>query len=240
MKKLIIILFSTISIGTMAQKEIVWDYPVKPGTDDWNNLRTEKDRIKALQIPDSVLARMHTKEFAKTLINFPLFGYYTAFNTPQEGFDIMSMHFNIFQFLCKKDSVGEFLISIYKNAEIHGWKYETSKLDDDFWTLKLGYIEHLLAQKEVIQDLNLSNRKTLISEARDKLHEKLKSESFNSLSGTESSLLIISRILESENELQNTPLYDDTFQRFLQTGQLLDNVYVNEVLKTTDLFLHNK
>ena len=62
----------------------IWSYPVRPGTEVWNNLKTEKERIEAMQIPVDILNKMSTDDIIYACINFPLFGYYSAFNSPQE------------------------------------------------------------------------------------------------------------------------------------------------------------
>lgn len=35
----------------------VYNFPVKPGTEEWNNLETEADRLEALQIPENLLVQ---------------------------------------------------------------------------------------------------------------------------------------------------------------------------------------
>ena len=42
MKKIIPLLLIIILLISSAQEEITWDFPVKPGTNEWNNIKTEK------------------------------------------------------------------------------------------------------------------------------------------------------------------------------------------------------
>jgi hypothetical protein len=43
----------------MGQEEnLVWDYPVKPGTEVWNLLKTEQERIDAVQVPVDILENL--------------------------------------------------------------------------------------------------------------------------------------------------------------------------------------
>jgi carbonic anhydrase len=71
---LLLVLFVPIFAFSQAE-DVKWDYPVKPGTKKWNELKTEKERINAVQIPDDVLDSMTTEDMVDACINFPLFGY---------------------------------------------------------------------------------------------------------------------------------------------------------------------
>ena len=85
--------------------ELSWNYPLKPGMLEWNQLKTEKERIAALQVPEDVLAKLTPDELVGQCITFPLFGDFKAFNTPQIGFYVMLNRFNIFgHFLYRSDT----------------------------------------------------------------------------------------------------------------------------------------
>jgi len=240
MKRIIIFLLLAIPIISFAQEKATWDYPVKPGSKKWSSLETENDRIKAMQIPIEILNNMQPEEFAKLIANFPLFGYYTAFNTPQEGFNIMFSRFNIYQKLCEKNNISRYLIDIYKDAELSGWKSKSKELTDEYWTLKFNYIEYLLSQEEFILNLNISEKKELIKEAKNKLIQKAQHKSFNSLSGIGATVLIISRVLQNENELDKTLLNNAVFQSFIKTGYLGDERIVEDVLYALENYLNKK
>lgn len=231
-------LLLALPVFSFAQQEVAWDYPAKPGSEEWKVLNTETERIDAMQIPEKVLNNMKTEEFAKAIVNFPLFGYYTAFNTPQNGFNVMFSRFNIFQKLCENDELGTQLIKIYKDAEMYGWKTKSNELKEDYWTLKFSYIEYLLAQNEILTSLDELEKKELIIEVREKLNKKIKHESFNSLSGIGASTLIIGRILE--NEVKKELLDSSEFQYFIKSGHLRNGKLAENILNVSQKYLNNK
>jgi len=221
-----------------AQEKITWDFPVKPGTEKWNNLKTEKARINAMQIPEEVLYEMKAKDLIDACINFPLFGYYSAFNTPQEGFKIMFSRFNIFNKLCEMDNIGQYLIKVYEDAEMNGWRHMGYKLNEEYWTLRFNYFEYLISQNEIIATLDQKEKAELIQIAKTKMAQKSTNGSFNSVSGISSSLLLMSRILHSDKSLFNSSLSTpENIQHFLETGMLNNPEMVDEILSSTELYL---
>jgi hypothetical protein len=236
---LIFILLLPLTVISQNNKSI-WESAARPGTEKWNKLITEKDRINALQIPDFELEKLSAEEATISILNFPLFGYYSAFNTPQEGINIMFSKFNIFRRLCAKDSVGYLLISRYDDAGMGGWKKNENQLDGDFWTLKLNYIEYLIAQSEVLNNLDKEMRKHVVKAAKEKLNEKFNHSSFNSMSGISSTLFLIGRILDSDKKLPERLKENKNIQIFIESGTFLniDNMdLVNDILNAADLYI---
>ena len=86
-KFLMIIKLSLLSCVINAQ--VAWDYPIKPGTEEWYRLETEQERIDVLQVPEEVLAALSPDDAVLLCITFPSFGHFTAWNTPQEGFAVL-------------------------------------------------------------------------------------------------------------------------------------------------------
>ena len=75
-------------------------FPVRPGTAEWSLLKTERERVAALQAPESVLAALSPKEIVNLCIDFPAFYYFNFFTPPQNGFSIMTESFrSCFEFI---------------------------------------------------------------------------------------------------------------------------------------------
>ena len=49
---------------TATEKKVMWDYPVKPGMEEWNQLKTEQERIDAVQIPKTILEKIVDEAFS--------------------------------------------------------------------------------------------------------------------------------------------------------------------------------
>lgn len=96
----------------------VWDYPIKPGMEEWKNFKSHQEMANACQIPDDLLSKIPTEELAEICLNYPLFFTMKAFNNLQEGFDQVSTEFNGFQELFKRADSGTILLEIYKNSDL--------------------------------------------------------------------------------------------------------------------------
>jgi len=226
MKRYIVFAILLFSLNSFAQQlDAGWDFTVKPGTEKWSNLVTEQERIDAVQVPEDVLNNMTAEELAVTCMQFPSFGYYSAFNTPIEGMNVMFSRFNIFQYIPKKENIGKTLINLYEDADMEGWKKYAKLLDNDFWTLKMRYIEYLIAQKFVLTHLNDLELKELISIASKKIEMKMASDSFNSLSGLSSSYYLIANILDMKGILRKS----DATRNFLNTGFITDTQIIDDI-----------
>ncbi len=233
MKKVILILFMFIPVVMLGQ---TWDYPVKPGTEEWNNLKTEKERIEAMQIPIDILNKMSTDDIINTCIKFPLFGYYSAFNSPQEGFNIMFMRFNIFSQLCKKKDLGRKFISIYKNAGLDGWVDKKKHFDDKYWTLKLNYMEYLMGQDEILMNMTEKEKKELSILVMKKCRQKQLNESFNSISGISSSLFLLTKIMNTDKNMKHSLLQIDC-SNIIKTGLLTRLEDIDKILNYTNSYI---
>ena len=110
MKILLLLLIFVLPNFLYGQEANSWDFPIRPGSAEWKKYKEESHRIEAMQIPEEIINKMDAKEFAHTIVNFPLFGYYSAFNTPQEGFNIMFSRFNIFKKLCERNNIDKHFI----------------------------------------------------------------------------------------------------------------------------------
>jgi hypothetical protein len=179
---------------------------------------------------------MSTENLIDACINFPLFGYYTAFNTPQEGFNIMFSRFNIFNKICEKENIGQHLIMIYQDAGTNGWQQFEYKFGNEYWTIKLNYLEYLIAQNGIVSRLSQKDKTELVKIAKTKLIEKVNHESFNSLPGISSTLLLMSKILESSRDRSAFPEKGE-IQRFLSTGFLYSTEIIEDILKSADIYL---
>ena len=221
-------------LATRSSGNAVWDYPIKPGMEEWNKLRTEPDRVAALQVPEHILSRLSAEDAVHLCITFPLFEYHIYFRSSQgDGFSVMLNRFNIFRHLLARNDVGTGLLAAYKDAGMTG--YKTLPYSREFWVIKLDYLELVLAQKEILQSLTSEEKKELLFEARKKLSEKIVDEAFSSVPGIQPSLRIMVSVLDMEQYPGLTSFSNrQAIERFIQTGMLDDVSLIDKIVKITD------
>ena len=88
-------------------KEGVWDYPIKPGMDEWK-LQNYAGRINACQIPEEILYSLSTEELTDICLRYPAIGHFYAFNKTNDGLVKLFRDFNGIRELYKR-----------KDAEVH-------------------------------------------------------------------------------------------------------------------------
>ena len=218
----------------------MWDYPLKPGTEAWYQLPTETERIAAVQVPEHIIKELSSEGVVELCIEFPRFGHYTAFDTPQIGFSIMLNNYNILRELIGRKDAGKSLIAIYKDAGMQG--FNKLPYSNDFWTMKLDYIELLLSQKEIIKSLTSEEKLELITEARKKYDEKFFNEDFSSLPGLFPTVRIIASILNDIN-FPEFSIYQENINvtMLIETGLSYDELPpIDEILSIADKYIESK
>ncbi len=240
MKKKIIIIGVLFFICNflIAQENGSWEFPIKPGTAEWADLISENERISALQIPSDVLLKMSTPALVETCLNFPAFGYISAFNSIQTGFVILATKFNGLKELSKRQDAAKYLINIYQETGEKGFDNPNLNLDDKYWTIKFTWIELLIAQNKMLQSLDNEDKKRLLSLCQEKLNLKQFSKDY-SIEGLKSTAFLMSRVLHSVNDDQFELEYskNDVLKTFVETSELQDEQIINKVFELTINYL---
>ena len=136
-----VFLFTFFLISVLSQAQ-VYEFPIRPGTTEWDKLRTEKDRFSAMLIPDDQLKHMSTIDLLITCMNYPAYGYFTAFNDPQEGIDINIRNFNGLQELMRRTDAPNELLSIYKQMDTFKMTLKNKAIETNLFGQLKGLISN--------------------------------------------------------------------------------------------------
>lgn len=71
-----------------------YEYPIKPGTDEWFSIESHADKVEMLQIPQEILENMTTRALVESVVNYPYFPDMDAFSTPELGYMAVRDGFN--------------------------------------------------------------------------------------------------------------------------------------------------
>lgn len=194
-----------------------WDYPIKPGTNEWNNFKSVDDMYRACQIPDSVLANIDTKGLVDICLNFPAIPQFPFFNSPQECFLSFYDNFNGIRELFKRKNAGEYLLKKYIQMSLSEYNPQWALHKQGNFILRYKFIETILAQTQVIQFLSIDNRKLLMKEMVKKMDEKLTKNNLFSGGNIEINLWAMAKLLSSENKLPASKDMKDMLS-FLDSG----------------------
>ena len=91
---------------TEDEKKTLWDYPIKPGMEEWRQLKTTKEMVDVCQIPEYVLQDISTNDLMIVCLQYPPLFNVFAFNDKNDGLKRLFTDFNgIREFSKREDAV---------------------------------------------------------------------------------------------------------------------------------------
>jgi len=238
MKKLLLLFGCFISVLSTAQEiDKPYDFPVKPGTEQWAKLTTSKQMDEVCVIQDEVLSALSTKALLITCLNYPRIIDFFAADNLQVGFDFYSRHFNGLAELINRPDLNKVLLQAYFDIDLP--KNKMKGYDYKLTYMQIAFLELLISQEGIIEQFKETEKLELLSETVKKLEQRvLRGESFYRQT---TSALLLSRILSSENI--NIYLYDidknDLYMLFNSYGIIIDTSIIDKLLTTSKDYLIN-
>ena len=205
-----------ISFSAIGQeKKLVWDYPVKPGLEEWKKLNSPYEIYQALQIPDKILKEIDTESLVQICLNYPATTVFFIRNTPQECFEAFYSQFNGIQELMNRKDAGKFLLSKYAQMSLADfnplWILETQ----GSFVNKFYYMELFLVQPQIQELLNANEQELLLKETIKKFELKCERSDLFGGNSLEVTTWVMTKLLYTKKKL----LLDE---QSLSTGQLKD------------------
>jgi hypothetical protein len=142
---------SDISDAQVAVDEKVgWDYPVKPGSEEWKKLKSNEEMVGACQIPEEVLVILSTEELTDICLRYPLIADVFAFENLNEGLDKLFGDFNGIRALYKRTDVLSNLSKRYiqKIQNFSLLEGTISDVEKGYFIISVSVLEVLLSRIE--------------------------------------------------------------------------------------------
>lgn len=93
-----------------------YQYPIVPGMEEWNKLKSLQEKIEVCHIPENILTNMTTEALIETVLNYPLAINIVAYDSPQIGLDEVTKYFNGLQELSTRtDATQKIKMIVSKN-----------------------------------------------------------------------------------------------------------------------------
>ena len=202
--------------------ELVWDYPVRPGMEQWKQFKSVGEMYQACQIPDGILENLDTESLVELCLNFPAPPLFPIFNTPQQAFMQYYSNFNGIRELFQRKDAGQYLLKKYSSMSFADFNPSWELYQQGRFVNNIKFIESIISQPQVIASLDANERKALLKITIDKIDEKLsKTDLFGGFS-LEINLWAIGRLLYSENPSALEGLNQQNFQAAMNTGMFVD------------------
>lgn len=149
------------SIGSQAQNSDAYNFPIKPGTEEWNKLKSYDDKLSAYNVPENILKKMSTDGLVETCLNYPEFRLVMTRNSIQEGYNYIKSIFNGFRELENRPDAGVRLLEKYQQLDPVQIKNFKTMLDKGQYSFQFTYLELLLSQHNIVEKMSGEDRADL-------------------------------------------------------------------------------
>ncbi|MGE5411235.1 MAG: hypothetical protein ACM3MI_09780 [Clostridiales bacterium] len=201
---------------------------MKPNTPEWKSLSVE-EKNQMLQITEDKLKKMPTEVLIQAYIDNPFCSLMFAYNTSQDGFKRVCKEFNGLRELLKRVDRAQKLIEFYKNMQADGYDKSWDLKTIGEFTFKFTYIEILLSQPEIINQIRNSDVKIITNELVQKYNKKAELINKHSIIGLESCAYAVAHILNQRGKLLSQA--DDAIELFLKTGHVHQNGILDKIMQ---------
>jgi len=232
MKNYVLIMFCWVACVANAQTAttVTWDYPVKPGTEEWRQFTTGRQMVEACQIPQNILEALSTKDLAVICFNYPLFLNFSAYNDERKGISNMIERFNGLKELSKRKDGTRELMNIYQNYPVLAEFHDKSS---EYYTapIKLPFLELLLANDAFMQQLNEPMAIELEKMVLDKYVSMLENMHVYGIWNIRKTFLLGARAMEHRNKFADLPVQQDVIKRYIENYIRADPALLTEISK---------
>jgi len=94
----------------------LWDYPVKPGMEEWQALDGYPEMVDICQIPEDILFCLSTENLMKLCLQYPLFKDIYLFNFIDTGLNKLFNEFNGIREFYKREDMLKELLKYYQDT----------------------------------------------------------------------------------------------------------------------------
>lgn len=215
-----------------------YEFPIRPGMPEWKTLKTHKEKLEALQIPDKMLADMSTEGLVHTCLNYPLWLDMMAFRNFQTGIENLITNFNGLQELMKRPDAGSVLLKVYKKMDPDAILQDWTSKQRGGWSFRFIYIELLLCQDQILSHLSNDKMCSLLKACLSNYKSKSEHETYGML-GVEMTALLISKVLLSEDYEPFIQKHEknEGLKLFLRDEILIDTGILNEIVISAQQYL---
>ena len=147
----------------------VYDFPIKPGTDEWIALESTLNRVAACQLPEEVLQGISTEDLAETVLRYPfIMEMMAAYDTFSMGFSATLRKFNGMTELVEREDAATVLLARYQSMDLD--EYAEEGMRDKLYDML--NVEIMLSQAEFAQKLTEAEAIELEQEIEKKSLQK--------------------------------------------------------------------
>jgi hypothetical protein len=127
--------------------ELVWDYPVKLFTEEWNQLPSAEERRAVCQIPEDILSSLSTEDLTDICMEYPLL-VADFWSSHDRTLDSLLQNFNGIRELLQREDASKGLLRWYRCAmqNLSFLTGDASNVEKGWFTYKIHAAELLFTR----------------------------------------------------------------------------------------------
>jgi hypothetical protein len=173
-KRLLFIFIFIFSFVIYAQEK--WFYPIKPGTKEWMELESNKEKVEVCQIPENILQKISTNDLMTLCLQYPLLYDVFAFNNLNDGLKKLFSDFNGIREFSKNENAINRLQEQYL-SEIRNFTEKLNKgsdLEIGYSIINISILEVLLSYSDFHIGTSKESQKKILENLLFGYREKIK------------------------------------------------------------------
>lgn len=207
----------------------VYDYPIKPGTKEWKNLKTQEARFASLEIPDTIIKNMTTEALIKTCMKYPVWtSIFYANRIPLAVQNLIKL-FNGLNELASRKDAGLELLNFYSSLSVVDINY-IDEINKSAKTFQFSFIEFLIGDARMLATFSPIQKLALRKEVIAKYSQKEKLMSEYGMINLKSGAYLLGILIMDENKQDLLGKSTSDMKYFLYNGiiaspELLKSIY---------------
>lgn len=151
-----------------------YEFPVQPGTPEWEALQSHVEMEQVCEVPASILSRMTTEALVATALDYPLAYDFILFNNVESGFEIVVSRSNCLLEVMQRPTTGVTLLNSYEAWDpvaLPDCAYKR-RGSEKVCRFAFMFAELLMVQDEVLQNMTDAQRRRALRVVQEKYLEK--------------------------------------------------------------------
>lgn len=210
-----------------------YQYPVRPGTDQWKALNSTVEKIAICQLPESLVKNISTRDLLISCLNYPLLNNYTASNSAYDGLLNIIKTFNGLSEFLERSDAHQILLDYYisdKTSDIN------RKLDKGGYTFISSAIELLLCHENIVNRFNQNEQKRVLKLLLLKYQEKEQFKEYFGFYGKMTTAFVATKYIERLDK--QFLILNDRQKLFSEKMLMIDLKVVDELLITINDYVN--
>lgn len=219
-----------LSFSPLFSQEVDWEYPIRPGNEEWAELPTTADRIKAIQVPENVLGDLSDKQLLDLILDYPFFLDYALSDDSFAGLQRSLGTLNAYkEFKSRAESLN-ILFDYYISLDFSQINQLKVSSEIGRFSLRVSAIELMITDLTLKRDLSIEESKQILNGISKKYDEKSVNNTELMGFGKLTTAYLAATIINNQYELKNKIQEKEELNSFVSNIRMVSNDFVDKVL----------